>query len=522
MKIINIQVKKFRGFKDQQFKPGSLITAIAGQNGTQKSTLLGLITQPFTISVDNQMRGEKPLCGGSYRSAFSDKFCLSPKFDKPKEHEWTLSFDDGRDITMESIVRTGDENIRFYTKGSHKAGEGYIQFPTIFLSLKRLVPLAEDDKIKTDDSVLTDEEVRLFDKLHNRILIEDVPITSTTAISSTNKQSMGVNTAIYDWNQNSMGQDNLSKILLALISFKRLQEKYKEQYNGGILAIDELDATMYPASQVILLKVLKKYASKLNLQIFFTTHSISMLEALDKLRIETEAKLETQGQIKLVFLQHSDNNVLIKSDVDYNGIYLNLNVAIDEFDQKENKITVYREDKETEIFAKGILKSKANSLNFIDATFSCSMLMTMIEKKVPAFSYPYSIIILDGDVRKNRTFMRKIENAKNVLVLPGQDSPERLFAHFLHNLSDEDPLWRSINRRGYSKQYCFRDIPYDDMMEVGELGRQSAKEWFKSQLPYWGRNASKVLNPLIAGKLQGDVNTFIQDFDEMLSHYIHR
>ena len=37
---------------------------------------------------------------------------------------------------------------------------------------------------------------------------------------------------------------------------------------GGILAIDEMDATMYPASQVELLKVLRKYASKLNLQIY--------------------------------------------------------------------------------------------------------------------------------------------------------------------------------------------------------------------------------------------------------------
>lgn len=103
MKITKIYIEKFRGFHDQEFEPGSLITAIAGQNGTQKSTLLGLITQPFTISVDSPMRGEKPLCGGSYRSAFSDKFRLSPTFDKPKEHDWTLFFDDNSSIEMESI-----------------------------------------------------------------------------------------------------------------------------------------------------------------------------------------------------------------------------------------------------------------------------------------------------------------------------------------------------------------------------------------------------------------------------------
>ena len=521
MKITKIYIEKFRGFHDQEFKPGSLLTAIAGQNGTQKSTLLGLITQPFTISVDNPMRGEKPLCGGSYRSAFSDKFRLSPTFDKPKEHDWTLFFDDNSSIEMESIQRTGDDNIRFYTKGNHQAGEGYRQLSTIFLSLKRLMPLAEEDakKIKTDNSILSPDEVDFFDKQHNKILIEDVPITGTTAISSLNKQSMGVNTAIYDWNQNSMGQDNLSKILLAILSFKRLKDKYREHYQGGILAIDELDATMYPASQVMLLKTLKKYASKLNLQIFFTTHSTSMLKSLEELKSETEAKPETRNQIKLIFLQHSDNKVLIKNDVDYKGIYLNLNVSVDNPRQHKNKITVYREDKETETFAKAILKRKANSLSFVDVPMSCSLLMTMIEKKVPAFSYPYCIIILDGDVRNSRAYMRKISKAKNVIVLPGDESPERLIATYLHGLSDENPLWGSIVN-GYTKQVCFRDIQYDEIMNGAEIGRQAAKEWFNSQLNLWGRNGVKVLNPWIETN-KTDIEKFLGQFDDMVSRYIH-
>ncbi len=255
MKIERVNIRRFRGFKEQEFELGSQLTAIAGQNGTQKSTLLGMITQTFSIPQENPMYGEKPLCGGSYRSAFSDKFRLSPIFDKPKEHEWTLIFDNGQQFEIESIVRTGDPNVRFWQKGSRGKGDGYIQFPTIFLSLKRLVPLAEEKIVKTDDTLLTPTEVARFKELHNRILISNTEITSTTGLSSTNKQSMGVSTALYDWNQNSMGQDNLAKIILALFSFNRLKDKYPS-YQGGILAIDELDATMYPASQVELLKVL--------------------------------------------------------------------------------------------------------------------------------------------------------------------------------------------------------------------------------------------------------------------------
>lgn len=93
MKITHIHIERFRGFQNEDFEVGSLLTAIAGQNGTQKSTLLGIITQTFTLKTEDSMRVEKPLCGGSYISAFKDKFRLSPTFDKPKGHEWTISFD---------------------------------------------------------------------------------------------------------------------------------------------------------------------------------------------------------------------------------------------------------------------------------------------------------------------------------------------------------------------------------------------------------------------------------------------
>ena len=44
MKITHIHIERFRGFQNEDFEVGSLLTAIAGQNGTQKSTLLGIIT----------------------------------------------------------------------------------------------------------------------------------------------------------------------------------------------------------------------------------------------------------------------------------------------------------------------------------------------------------------------------------------------------------------------------------------------------------------------------------------------
>ena len=72
MKITHIHIERFRGFQNEDFEVGSQLTAIAGQNGTQKSTLLAIVTQTFTLKAEDPMRAEKPLCGGSYISAFKE------------------------------------------------------------------------------------------------------------------------------------------------------------------------------------------------------------------------------------------------------------------------------------------------------------------------------------------------------------------------------------------------------------------------------------------------------------------
>lgn len=77
--INKVHIERFRGFHNVEFELGSHLTIIAGQNGTQKTVLLGIITQPFSISdIDSPMKNEAPLCGGNYKSQFSDKFKFSP------------------------------------------------------------------------------------------------------------------------------------------------------------------------------------------------------------------------------------------------------------------------------------------------------------------------------------------------------------------------------------------------------------------------------------------------------------
>ncbi|MGM9708780.1 MAG: AAA family ATPase [Prevotella sp.] len=509
MIVKKIHIEKFRAFRNQEFKVGSQITAIAGQNGTQKSTLLGMITQVFTLSEGKTpLYGEIPLCGGSYKSGFKDKFRLSPKYDKPKEHEWTLSFDDDSEFTVESIKRTGSDIVRFWKKGVRGKGDGYIQYPTIFLSLKRVLPIAESGEIKNTNK-LTQEEIREFKKLHDKIMITESNINEVLMLEGQDKQTLGISTDTYDWNSNSIGQDNLGKIILALFSFKRLKEKYPNDYNGGILAIDELDATMFPASQKQLLSVLRKYSSKYNIQIFFTTHSMSLLENVDEMRSECLAVAKTQNDIRIIYLKRVDEMVEINDEASFRNINLNLQV-IQEPKSKPHKIPVYTEDKENATFAKYLLHGKTSDLNFIDVSLPCTTLLELSAKKVPAFTAPQALIILDGDVRSQHNTRNKLNKVKNVLVLPSDKSPEQFLASFLHDLSDKDELWSKIGN-GYTKQVCFRDYPYENIIS----DRDYAKKWFIKNSPSWGRGCSIVLKTLFE-KYSEEKSAFRSDFDRIM------
>lgn len=158
-------MEKFRGFADINFELGTQITLIAGQNGTQKSTLLGMLSQPFTITDrENPIAKEKPLCGGSYKSSFQEKFRLSKTFDVAKTHEWTLNlYENDEEFTIESIYRDREKGtLRFWKKGKRDAGSGYIQLPVIFLSLNRLMPLGEDSKLINSDKIELTQEEKIF------------------------------------------------------------------------------------------------------------------------------------------------------------------------------------------------------------------------------------------------------------------------------------------------------------------------------------------------------------------------
>ena len=480
MIISKIEIEKFRGLHNITLNMGNIITIIAGQNGTMKSTLLGIISQPFSLKEPHPMAKERTVDGYAFESKFSDKFKWSSQFDRAGEHKWKLYIPDDDIYPKEyfeaiSVIRkepNKEDTIRIISSGGKKRGEGYIKCPVIFLSLKRVVPLGEEHK-ETISNILSAEEALFVSINHKNILSILDDIEDIRSFKSSNKSSLLTNTDYYDYAVNSAGQDNVGKIISAILSFKRLKEKYPNDYKGGLLFIDEVDATLFPCAQEKLMEFLKHWGSRLNLQIIVTTHSYNILK-------QAKAK-EFAFQTKILYMKKCEKIITYVEDPPLNQIEADLNIKVVE-EQPIQKLRLYCEDPEAACFITNLLTTKQKALVTImkNVTLGSENLKDLTRKKVPEFNQ--NIIVLDGD--------RKAKY-KNYCVLPGDGkSPEQLFYDFLRELPETDDFWSS-EIGGYTKQICFRNYihrPND---------RVVFKNWFNEQLPHWGKNGKKLFDKWI-------------------------
>ena len=83
---------------------------------------------------------------------------------------------------------------------------------------------------------------------------------------------------------------------------------------------------------------------------------------------------------------------------------------------KKNRITAYgRQGKY--LICKSYFKEQGFCVDFCGCNITMfNLLMELVTKKECLLLYPYSIVILDGDIRM--IVIRKINNADNILILP--------------------------------------------------------------------------------------------------------
>ena len=536
MIIKSVEIEKFRAFENASFTLGKRITAISGRNATQKTTVLGMIGQPFTISKDHPMYGCKTIDGYNFRSQFKEKFKISPEHDVIGQHKWKLELHNGvyeqNYYAVESIARRQSgqaPTLRFWNAESRARGAGYIQLPVYFLSLSRLFPIGESGKTKAVPSTLTPEELSYCITHYRTILsiqhMGDNPDVGLEKGASS-KTFAGVSDDTHDIFTNSAGEGNIMMIILAVLSFKRLKEQYGRDYRGGILLIDELDATLYGFSQAKLVDYLWQVAGDYKIQIVFTTHSPIILKCVNKY----QRKERHDKGINLPPFAYDSSIVYLEPQYDREGtrtimpkniststelgqILNDINLSIS---TGNSKINIYCEDTRAVSFLQYVL-SAALTINldlymsFIDINLGWTNYVQLAEKGVPEFRN--NVIVLDGDVPQKREYRSKetaIRDSGNFIFLP-LVIEEGLF----RALKDHGAFSRfqeSFSRvPGFTYDVCFNNWPLD----ADSYGTNDFKQWYAQAESALGDQT--ILFAFWCNEHRDKVAAFVENFIEMFN-----
>lgn len=486
MIIKSAHIDYFRALNNVDFELGSKLTAIVGHNGTMKTTLLGILGQTFSISKGHIMYGESTIDGYKYKSQFGEKFKLSEK-DVPGTHKWRLNLYPNiykNDyFEAHSIYRSKtDPILRFWSTAGKGAGTGYPQIPVYYLSLKRVSPIGEEEDFEYIDQLTPEEQqfLSLEYKDIMSVLSDDIEIDT---IHSTEKYTASIHSSEHDALAISAGQDNLGKILIAVLSFKRLKDKYPHDYKGGILLIDEIESTFHSLAQMRLIKRLYKYSSLYKIQFIFTTHSPSIIKATFFDKYNT-------NEAKLVYLKQEGKYVKTKNVTSIDDVILELSGSVKNSSEPKTKITVFTEDDVALSFVKSLLNGGyRKNIVFSPCSIGAESYLELLRVKLKPITE--SILILDGDKNKS-SIQNKIKKYKGkyILFLPTNLCPEEMFYKFLYSLDETDSFW-DMELGKYDKKKCFANYP---TLIERNADSQQYKNWFNEQKRYWGRGNSKLYN----------------------------
>jgi hypothetical protein len=389
---------------------------------------------------------------------------------------------------MSTRLIASEERYRVDFDGRGKA----LDFPVIYLGLKRLIPLASEEKITLQDITLTDREKSQFAKLSKEILYLTRDDIDAEFVKSTNKQIFAMKTNIYGHLGNSAGQDNLGQIITSMLSFEKLKSELNQDYMGGLLLIDEIDATLYAGSQIKLVEKLFGLARSLNVQIIFTTHSLEILEHLSK---------RTGEETKINLLKWNNKNVV--NEINPNIELLKNIIKVQTGEAKKiEKVRFICEDEVAELWCRNLISGTdlKRKVEIIKGPFPEGTLTEMAKSKHPIFKT--TKFVLDGDCKNIYTNREPPKTA----FLPGQYKPEKILFDFIFGLDDNDGFWDKENN--FTHQTCF-----------GNFADKNHKRWFQdeSNQRYFGRACCKLFNRWKRDN-QKEVDRFIADINGLLQY----
>lgn len=466
--IKNLNIKKYRKLEDIEFDFTKYINIISGTNGTCKTSLLHIISNSFqAINTKSPWLKEKDVVGviKKINKISNPKIEYLTRGDKEyndpapeiKGELFKSSYFDGSELNFRRHNSASSIKTRFSIKPKYNnpGEESLIPLPIIYLGLFRLFSYGEfkeDDLIQKITAKMPDkylDEIKDIYEKFTGVQIEyenqhDMGGIKTRAQFKSNKKGIDSNTI-------SAGEDNLFIILTAIVSLKYYYESIESQKEiESIILIDELDATLHPAFQIKLLDLFREYSKEYKIQIFFTTHSITLLE------------YAFSRKDNVIYLLDNIDTVSKIDNIDKYKVQMFLKNKLEADIYEEKKIPIFTEDEEARIFLNLLFSyykesneefSKVLSyFHLVDASLSSTAITNIFKDDSILKTTLRSIAILDGD-------QPNINITNHLIKLPGNKSPEILLFEYANKIYDENnKFWTnlSIIEKGYTKPY-FRE-----------------------------------------------------------------
>ncbi|WP_065365610.1 ATP-dependent nuclease [Metaclostridioides mangenotii] len=517
--IHSLKINDFRCFKNVDIKLGKYITAISGKNGLGKSTILALLGNTCELSE------EKTIFGTFFRTEFSEIFKASEEYDPSGSNKFIVNFSNITNpseiierktnrVTWQKETRKGMTGKRFriipgtIIQNNKKINDQKMNFPTIYLGLSRLYPVGETNpnNINIKNLKFSESEKEYFINKYTDILnlqLTENPNVDFIDVGKINrKKGVGINTSEYSSITNSAGQDNIGQIILSILSFIRLKNKNIDNYNGGLLLIDELDATLHPRAQIKLIDYLYKESKSLDLQIVFTTHSTAIIDRIYKKNLNKD--LTNTNDFEIVYITKHNGPLEILQNPVHTIIYNDLNIS----KPGENiiKIPIYLEDDEAKWFFENLTQEFSIHYNSISTQLGCDTLLKLNTKDT---YFSNIIFLLDADAAEND--IDKNNRFKNIYKLPGKVRPEEVIYDFLINLDSENEFWASAASFGINKESLVEYGPLSTKFKDQGKDRDKYKKWFNEYKEYFD-----ALDVVYHWKINN-----INEYEKFLLEFVH-
>ncbi|WP_139271360.1 AAA family ATPase [Pseudomonas sp. NFACC10-1] len=493
VRVRGIDIQRFRSLENQKIVLGSKLTVLSGRNGTMKTSLMALIAHPFSSSAEDGL-------GKRLKTTLSEVFNLSKTYDL-EDYEYAIisEMTDGRYIRSPvQIYFTADKTNRhrIVVSGSEQ-GDGNLSYNTSFLNLKRLYPIVDlaAQRKATPIPLLSAGEKEQLKKFYEQVFpsssygsfvgVYRPKIKSTWAPSG---GDLG-----YDWESISSGEDNLGSIFNRLIGFQRDFE-VGQKTGGGILCIDEFEATLHPVAQLRLFDYLLRWAGDFKTQVIVTTHSLGLISDI----YLKHSELLERGQIAVNFVSKSKavgSNYPILHNPSYDLAYKELTFTSPIELAKIRKLKIFCEDETAIHFLKRIIRKREilDTLEFhqsLDINSSKpGIAYTEVKPLADACSrfpvlFEHSLVVLDADVSDK--FMSNLKIQDFCLRLPDTDglALERRMIYYIMTRPNNDLFFEKFKkeRDAFLGDFSSMGISLSEADVLNEVTTKisACKAWSKS------------------------------------------